>query len=330
MRSRWKRLRYRVEWLGVLIAAKVVPFLPRRVCFYLAQIFGALAAIFDRGGRKVALSNLEAAFGDRFSVSQRGKIVRQSYQTFARSMIDLFWAPRLTKENFWRYIDIENLERFHRDAGPEKTLIAASMHYGNFEWTSLALGFVGYSAEVVTQEFKNPLLDPIFEKVREHFGHNVVPRRGAIVRLYKTLRRGGCVAVLVDLTVHPRQPSVPIDCFGLKTCVTMAHAWLHEKTGAPILPAHCEPLPNGRYRFICHPKIQVRPGATAKEIAQACWDVFEPIVRKNPAPWLWMYRLWRYKPTGTDRLYPFYAHAHPRFSRMVSGNRKNARAPAGS
>ena len=330
MRWQWKRLRYRLEWLGLLMAAKVVPLLSRRACFHLAQMFGALAAIFDRPGRKVALSNLEAAFGDRWSISERSKIVRQSYQTFARSMIDLFWAPRLTKENFWRYIDIENLEQFHRDAGPGKTFIAASMHYGNFEWTSLALGFVGYSAEVVTQEFKNPLLDPIFEKVRKRFGHNVVPRKGAIVRLYKTLRRGGCVAVLVDLTVHPRQPSVAIDCFGLKTCVTMAPAWLHEKTGAPILPAHCEPLPNGRYRFICHPKIQVRPDATDEEIAQACWDLFEPIVRKNPAPWLWMYKLWRYKPTGTKRLYPFYAHPHPRFGRMVAASRKNATAPADS
>jgi len=328
MRQPWKKVRYQLEWLGLLIAAKVIPLLPRRICFYLGQIFGALASVFDWRGRKVALSNLEAAFGDRLSIFARRRIVRQSYQYFVRSMIDLFWTPRLTKDNFWHYIHIENLEQFHKEVGPSKTAIAASMHYGNFEWLSLALGFIGYPAEVVTKEFKNPLLNPVFKKVRGQFGHNIVPREGAIVRLYKTLRRGGSVAILVDLWLHPNLPSVAIDCFGLKACVTMAHAWLHEKTGAPILPAHCEPLPNGRYRIVAHPKVEIPPGATYEQIAQACWDVFEPVVRKNPAPWLWMYKYWRYKPAATRRRYPFYARESRRFEKLLARAAENPARPA--
>ena len=79
-----------------------------------------------------------------------------------------------------------------------------------------------------------------------------------------------------------------IDCFGLETSVTSAHAWLHERTGVPIVPAHTEPLPDGRYRLVFHPKIGPTAGMTPQQIAQACWDSFEPYVRKNPAPWLWM------------------------------------------
>src|SRR5882724_3714932 len=33
---------------------------------------------------------------------------------------------------------------------------------------------------------------------------------------------------------------------------------------------------------------------THQETAQACWNSFQPYVRKNPAPWLWMYEHWRY------------------------------------
>jgi lauroyl/myristoyl acyltransferase len=98
--------------------------------------------------------------------------------------------------------------------------------------------------------------------------------------------------------------------------VTSAHAWLSEQTGAPIIPAHTEPLPNGRYRVVFHPKIDT-VGKNYQEIAQACWDSFEPYVRKNPAPWLWMYKHWRYKPTGTERRYPFYARPHRRFDKRV-------------
>lgn len=121
-------------------------------------------------------------------------------------------------------------------------------------------------------------------------------------------------------------PSVPIDCFGLKTSVTSAHAWLSEQTGAPIIPAHTEPLPNGRYRLVFHPRIETA-GKNYQEIAQACWNSFEPYLRKNPAPWLWMYKQWRYKPATADRPYPFYARPHQRFDKRIAGLGENKPKP---
>jgi lauroyl/myristoyl acyltransferase len=174
------------------------------------------------------------------------------------------------------------------------------------------------SGTIISQEFKNSLLDPIFKRLREQSGHELVPRQGGIVRLYKVLRRKGRTALLVDLTLHPKIPSVAIDCFGLKANVTSAHAWLNEQTGAPIIPAHTEPLANGRYRVVFHPKIETE-GRSYQQIAQACWNSFEPYVRKNPAPWLWMYKHWRYKPAQPDRPYPFYARPHGRFDKRIAG-----------
>jgi hypothetical protein len=59
------------------------------------------------------------------------------------------------------------------------------------------------------------------------------------------------------------------------------------------------------------------PGATPQEIAQACWDCFEPAVRRNPAPWLWMYKHWRYLPPDAQRPYPEYANPSPHFRRLI-------------
>ena len=299
------------------MAAKLVPLLSRKGCYRLALALGALMSVLDRHGRKVALSNLEVAFGDRFSQREREQIVRESYQYFARTMLDLLWSPRLTAENFRDYIEFENLEEINRATGPERSFINACYHYSNFEWFSLASGYSGLAGTIISQEFKNSLLDPIFKRLREQSGHELVQRQGGIVRLYKVLRRKGRTALLVDLTLHPKIPSVAIDCFGLKANVTSAHAWLNEQTGAPIIPAHTEPLANGRYRVVFHPKVETE-GRTYQEIAQACWDSFEPYVRKNPAPWLWMYKHWRYKPATADRPYPFYARTHGRFDKQIS------------
>jgi Kdo2-lipid IVA lauroyltransferase/acyltransferase len=317
MRSRWKRVRYRLEWIGLFLATKLIPLCSRKASYHLAQIAGALLSFLDRHHYHVALSNLEVAFGDQFSVHERRKIARESFQHFARTMIDLLWSPRLTQENFSRYIEVQNLEKPARSTGPEGSMIVGCYHYSNFEWLSLAGGFLDLRGTIISQEFKNSLLDPIFRKLREQSGHELIPRERGIIRLYKVLRRKGRTALLVDLTVPPSQGAVAIDCFGLKTSVTSAHAWLHEQTGVPIIPAHCEPLPDGCYRLIFHPKINNTTGMTHQQIAQACWNSFEPYVRKNPAPWLWMYKHWRYLPSNPGRSYPFYANFFRPFEEML-------------
>jgi len=299
------------------MATKLVPLLSRKGCYRFALALGALMSILDRNGRKVALNNLEVAFGDRFSQREREQIVRESFQNFARTMLDLLWSPRLTAENFSKYVELENFEETQRH-GPERSIMIACYHYSNFEWLSLASAYLDLKGTIISQEFKNSLLDPIFKKLREQSGHELIPRHGGVVRLYKVLRRKGRTALLVDLTLPPRMPSVAIDCFGLKTNVTSAHAWLNEQTGVPIIPAHCEPLPNGRYRLVFHPKIETE-GRTYQQIAQACWNSFAPYVRKNPAPWLWMYKHWRYQPAVPDRPYPFYARPHGRFDKRIAG-----------
>lgn len=316
MRSQLKAIRYRAEWLVVRGLEILVPFLPRGYWHLVADIGGAIAAYVDFPGRRVALSNLEAALPE-ITGARRRRLVRESYQHFSRAMADLFWSPRLTAENLREIFDLEDLDRLMREQGPERACIFACLHYGGFEWIALALGLSGFQCTVVTQAFKNPLLDPTFNRLREVSGHKTVRRAGAILRLYKALRSQKSVTLAVDLTVSAKLPSVPITCFGMQTCVTFAHVWMHQRTGAPIIPTHCEPLPGGRYRLVLHPELQTAPDATHQEIAQACWDRFEPVIRSRPAPWLWMYKHWRYRPAAAPRPYPDYANESPHFRKLL-------------
>ncbi len=101
----------------------------------------------------------------------------------------------------------------------------------------------------------------------------------------------------------------------MKMPVTFAHAWLHRRTGLPIVPVHQEPLPGGRCRVVFHPRLEIPPDATDQEIAQLCWDQFEPVVRQNPSPWLWMYKYWRFRPTNATRLVSLLRAARAPFRR---------------
>lgn len=317
MRSAWKKVRYRIEWLGMRLAAALVPLLPQSWCIGLARLLGSSAFALDRRARRVAIANLEAAFGSRFSAVERRKIARESFQHFSRTMLELLWSPRLNSQNLSRYVEMVNAEEVHQRRRTGGYMLAV-FHYSNWEWLSAACGYSEIAGTIISQEFKNSLLDPIFKDLRELPGHDFIPQDRAIIRMYKDLRRNKGVAMLTDLTLPPREGAVVIDCFGLKTSVTAAHGWLHKQTGAPIFPAHAEPLPGGRYRVIFHPPITDARDKSEQQIAQMCWDGFQPYLERNPAPWLWVYKHWRYKPSEADREYPFYAQTLPRFDRMIA------------
>jgi lauroyl/myristoyl acyltransferase len=121
VKAAWKRIRYRLEWLVLMAVLTVVPLFSRSACYRFGGAVGALAAKVDRRGYRVALANLEAAFGDRYTPAERAAIARESYQHFARTMLDLFWSPRLRADNYRQYIefDEEGVERTRRETAEE-------------------------------------------------------------------------------------------------------------------------------------------------------------------------------------------------------------------
>jgi KDO2-lipid IV(A) lauroyltransferase len=233
-------------------------------------------------------------------------------------MLDLFWAPRLTNENFAQWIEVIDLDKVLAEIGSGHGIIFTTFHYGNFDWAALVMGWRGLSGVTVAQEFKNPLLEPIFARLRKRSGNELAPRERGIVRMFKALKRGRHVAVATDLTMKPHDPGVAINCFGIKKYVTYAHAWLHQRTGAPIVQVYCQPLPDGKCRIQVLPKLQFPAGTSIVQITQACWDVLEPLVRQNPSPWVWMYKHWRYRLAGSPKPYPFYAEVGPKFEARLN------------
>ena len=59
----------------------------------------------------MALENLRLTLGDTNNAAERERIARASFANFARAMLDLFWARRLTKKNFHLYMKMEGFEQ---------------------------------------------------------------------------------------------------------------------------------------------------------------------------------------------------------------------------
>ena len=317
MRRYWKKIRYRLEWIGLELLVRTIPRLPRMGIVRLAQWVGSLAFIFDGRGKKVALANIEAAFGDRYSPRQREEIARASYCGFARTMLDLFWAPSLTPENYRRYMRIDGIEILHELRDQGKSSIVLVIHHGNFEWASLGAAFAGMPGVIVTDGFKNNQLSALFKRCRETSGHRMISQDKSMIRMLKHVKKGGCTGMLLDLNMKPSEASTVIDTFGLKLCATFLHSVLALRGGAHLVPLEGRSQPDGTCHVVVHPPIEIPPNATYRQVAQQCWDFFEPVIRDHPHEWMWSYKHWRYQPAHTDRSYPFYARENSEFESLL-------------
>tara|TARA_R110002096_G_scaffold45562_2_gene122245 strand:+ start:510 stop:1475 length:966 start_codon:yes stop_codon:yes gene_type:complete len=314
--SIWKKIRYKIEWLGLQWLYFSIPLLPRCCAHGLSLLLGSLAYLVDKRGRNTALENLTLVFGDEKSEDEIRQVARDSYKSFALTIVDQFWSNRLNDKNLDQYCEIQLEDPNALEQAKESGAIWVGPHYSNFEWISLAMGFKGYQFTIVAQDFKNPSLTEVYKKNREISGHAVIAQRGALRKLLKNLKNQGHVAFLTDLTIRPSKPATIIECFGRKTCVTAIHAELMKRTGLPVIPGICIPKPGGTYEFRGFKALKFGPDDTNQTIAQACWDVFEPIIKENPAPWLWMYKHWRYLPEGEEDRYPSYARRNEKFDEV--------------
>ncbi len=234
--SIWKKIRHRLEWLGLQWLYFAIPLLPRGLAHALGKLLGTLAYHLDARGRRTAIENLTLVFGREKNESEIRRLARDSYRSFAQTVIDQFWGSRLNERNYTRYCELwaEDMDAIER--ARENGAIWVTPHYSNFEWIALIMGFRGYKFTIVAQDFRNPSLTETYKKNRERSGHEVIPQRGAIIRLLKNLKRGGHAAFLTDLTIKPSKAATLIDCFGIKTSVTAIHAELMKRTGLPVIP----------------------------------------------------------------------------------------------
>jgi lauroyl/myristoyl acyltransferase len=210
-----------------------------------------------------------------------------------------------------RWHDEEFFQQMLRMKG-NRAVIGLTVHFGNFEWGNLLFAFRGLGGHVVMQRFRNDRLTSLFQKLRESSGQKLVTQEKSMLKFFKLLKQGSNVGMLTDLTLKMSEPGMLINTFGLCMWTTGMHGLLQSRTGVPILPFVTVPARKGYDVRLLEP-IEFAPSATPEEIAQRCWDRFEPVIREHPELWLWAYKHWRYRPPVDGGGYPFYANRNEFF-----------------
>lgn len=305
--NRKPTVRQRLEALVFDAALLVIPRLPRAAAVGLARVAAGLAWAVDRRDRRIALTNLDLAFGSLLDKSAKRKIALRSFRTFAQVGVDYFWFSRNARARIERYVTVD--ESVRQWMGRYAS-VAVTAHYGNWEIMGQLAALSGTPLASVAKPIRNPLIDRRINELRQGSGQRIVPREGALKSLLRSLREGGTVALLLDQDTRISEGGVFVDFFGVPAPVSSAAALLADKTGVPIVLAFCRQEEGGRYRCYALPPLTPASlgGLSATEVTQRIASLMESEIRRDPGQWLWMYKRWKRRMPGFDPgRYPYYA-----------------------
>jgi len=306
--SLWRTIRQVPEFVLLLTGFLVIPWLPRRAVLALASGLGSLAFCLGARLRSVGRANLDVVFGNSATDSDKEMWLRASFGSFALVILDLFWFAFRTRARSDRWIRWDD----SMSVFSKPPVIGVTAHFGNWE----ALGFVllrlGGSCLAVAAPLMNPLADWFLNLMRRGSGERTTRKQGSLRPLFRELRNGRNVALVVDQNVVPRDGGVFIDVFGVPALVSPSPAQLSARTGAPVVAMFCIPDGTGHYGAYATEPVRVGSENEVMDATRQIELLLEKEIRKHPGCWLWMYKRWHYRAEGTSVAgYPYYTRVLP-------------------
>jgi len=286
-------LQHRIEYAGVMGIRAVVRLCPMPVVLAAGTVLGRLFCVLDGPHRRLALSNLEAAFPSR-SPAERAAIARDMFSHFGRLLMVLLKFSTMSPARMLERVEFEGEERVEAAHALDRGVLLFTGHFGFWEINALVHALTLRPMAVLARPLDNPLLHDLLERVRGLTGNSVIYRKGALRRVLRALSANKAVALLIDQHIHT--DAVLVDFFNRPAATTTALAAIALRTGAPVIPVFALPLPGGRFRMVYEHAVEPPSSDDPDAIrlfTQRCTDVLEMYVRRYPGLWLWMHRRWR-------------------------------------
>jgi len=264
------------------------------------RFLGRLAYSLDREHRKVALQNLELAFGSEKPKEELRAIARGTFQNLGMNAVEFFRIPRMDFEAFRRQVAFEGLENLQKVLEHQKKgVLFLLSHFGSWELMVLMPVLLGHPGSVIARPIKkNRWLDRMVSEIRAAAGLDVIFTEKAGRKVLRALSENRFVGILIDQRAK-RSEGVWVDFFGKKASTTPSLAILAMRTGAPVIPLFMVRDGFSRHRVLIQKPLEmVDSGDIQKDVGtntQRINDTLESVIRQYPDQWFWVHRRWERK-----------------------------------
>jgi len=267
--------------------------LPLCVLYALSDLLFLLLYRVFRLQRELLSDNLRRAFPD-MTDNAREQLAARCYRNALDFLAETIKAWRITPEALRRRAVVRNPELMNALTRKYSTVIAATSHYGNWEWLLLA-GELQVDAQITVpyNALSNTGLNRLVRHMRGRFGSKPVDAQRGLRELARQARSGTIIALNADQAPRAEDRQYWCTFLGQDTAFFTGPQKLARLFSAPLVFAHMHRLRRGYYEIefelLCDTPYQ----ATGDAIARRYVEAVEKQILAAPEHWFWLYKRWK-------------------------------------
>jgi lipopolysaccharide heptosyltransferase II len=265
---------------------------PLRFLFVLGNFAGFFSWLFVWKYRRLAMRNLEIAFGSEKSKSELRRIARRNFQRSSANLLCSIKMGSMAPEKMARHVETENFEAVHRVLRAGTPVVLLLSHVGNWElFAQLFSHYVDYTRlATVYQRLGNRYIDAHVRRTRGRTRVEMYDRADGFHGPIEMLRSGGLIGILGDQ--HAGDHGVWTPFFGRLASTSPLCGLLAKRTGAAVVAATASTIGAGRWRMSFTQRLDA-PGDSVNAITAKCNDAIEAQIRSAPEDWFWIHNRWK-------------------------------------
>ncbi|MBL7084522.1 MAG: lysophospholipid acyltransferase family protein [Candidatus Omnitrophica bacterium] len=294
-----KKPRHLVEYVLLRVVMGLINFFPISVSTWITRRIGDVMFLLAASRRRVALENLNVAFGNSKSDREKKRLALESFRHFITSFMEFSRIPKFVKDSAqrFRFSGTEHLKQaFARGRG----LILVMSHLGPWEYLAFLAYLKRVPSMILGKRIRNPYLYKWVKSLRNMVNLKHTDKDEGVRKVISELRQNHLVGIVIDQWAGNEESWV--DFFGVPASTTSLPVRLARKTGCALIPAYCIRVASGKYEIHVYPEVVLREDRDnwAEEVTRELNYLLEQQVRAFPEQWIWTHRRWKGKKSYID------------------------------
>ena len=275
------------------LLSRFVCLLPHSVLLACGKVLGRLYYQVAQKQRDRALRQIQ----ERLTLppAEAEAVIKSSFIKLGQTFLEVLQMPALTKDNFRRYITIDNRHYLADALAQQKGVVFLTGHLGNWEWFGAALALEGFPvADIITRQ-PNDQHTRILNEQRQMFGIELFASgTSEIVGAARALKKGKLLAFFADQDAG--NDGVFVDFLGKPAATHLGPAIFARKFKAPVVPGFIVRQADGTHRILLQPPIYYEDtgntDADLYNLTERLTKIIETAVREYPDEWVWFKKRW--------------------------------------
>jgi KDO2-lipid IV(A) lauroyltransferase len=266
---------------------------------------GSLLYRIPSSRKRVVQTNLRLCFPEK-STDEIERLSRDTFRTVFRSFAErgIVWCGSEKQVRKWVQIeDHAGLSGLHGTPHIMVTMHLAGVEAGALRLTLYLREHTPTSGNSLYTAQSNKLFDSYVKRWRSRFGANMISRSDNIRDVVRLIKKGEVMHLITDMDFGLRD-SVFVPFFGVQACTLAAVSRLARMTGAKVIPAYTELLPNYQgYKMHILPPWDDYPTADVVADTRRMNAFFEEQIRPLIAEYYWVHKRFKNRPEGEKGVY---------------------------